>query len=246
MDIAGKRVLITGAGSGIGRTVARQFAERGAAEIIIVDRLAESAGETVDIVRRHGASARAEAVDVADAAALESLFSDEQTGALDIVFNNAGIITGEPRFPDNSIARIQQVVAVNLTAVLIGTQFAAHNMRRNSRRGAIINTASNVAISGGRNDPVYVGTKAGVLMFTRSCHDLAEQHGIRVNAVLPSITDTPMLKATGGGGTPAKWQQEAMSKVRISRPEEIGNAVFRLVEDESRYCDFELVENLKS
>jgi NAD(P)-dependent dehydrogenase (short-subunit alcohol dehydrogenase family) len=243
MNIKDKTALVTGAGSGIGRAAALMLAEAGAAKIIAADINLSSAEETVQQIVSRGAKGVARRIDVSDLAALEELFAEaDSAGGLDIVFNNAGIVSGPPQFPDGSVARMVKLVSINLTAMMAGTKFAVEGMRRRGAPGAIVNTASRAALRPSAADPAYTATKAGILMFTRSCADLKERFGIRVNAVCPAITETGMLAATGGSA-PAQWLQTAMAQVRILSPEDIARAVLDLIEDESKSGEYILVDN---
>jgi NAD(P)-dependent dehydrogenase (short-subunit alcohol dehydrogenase family) len=209
----------------------------------VVDRDETSASETVRLVEALGASALVLAADVSDPASLAELFmrADEEDG-LDIVVNNAGIICGPPPFPDVGDARIAQVIAVNFTAVVLGTRLAVDAMRRRGKPGAIVNTASRAALAPNGNDPVYAATKAGVLMFTQSCKFLHAQLGIRVNAICPAITETPFLEATGGGER-APWLVGSMQNIRPLSAEEVAQDIVALVVDESKAGDYVAIGN---
>ena len=123
------------------------------------------------------------------------------------------------------------VVATNLTAIMTGTAVAARLMAARGG-GVIINTASMTAFRPKLLDAPYRAAKAGVVMLTRCCKELAAQ-GVRVNAIAPGITDTAMLGKTGDGTGTADWLATTMRDIRVRTPQEMADAVVSLVRDDS-------------
>jgi NAD(P)-dependent dehydrogenase (short-subunit alcohol dehydrogenase family) len=230
MDIKGKTALVTGAGSGIGQATAVMLAGKGARRIWLLDRDAMGARRTAAMLP-DGCEGVVRVLDVADFRALEAAFDDADAGGgLDIVFNNAGMVVGLQLFPDTSPERIHAIVDVNLKAVIFGTQFAVRQMRKRGG-GVVINTASSAALHTGFKDWLYTATKAGVLAFSKSCLPLKDECNVRVNTVLPGLVDTPILKTTGDGDF-APWMAPILANNRALRPEDIAEAVVRIVEDD--------------
>src|SRR5690606_24613045 len=141
--------------------------------------------------------------DVTDVAALQAMYrsADERFGRIDIVFNNAGIVSGPPPFPDTDLGRIKLVIDIDLLSVIQSSAIAIRYMREHGG-GVIVNTASTGGLNPYLADAPYAAAKAGVIMFSRSCKDLHQTADIRVNAVCPGVTDTPILEKTGGGKRP--------------------------------------------
>jgi NAD(P)-dependent dehydrogenase (short-subunit alcohol dehydrogenase family) len=129
------------------------------------------------------------------------------------------------------VARIQQVVGVNVLGVLVGTRVAVEVMRAQGG-GAIVNTASVAGLAPVPNDAVYAATKAAVIMFTRSCAPLAASHQVRVNAVLPGLVDTSMIAKTGDGERPARWLEPVVRGGIELKAAHVAAAVIALVEDD--------------
>jgi len=243
MNIAGSSAFVTGAGSGIGRALALLLAERGAAHVTVADLDAASAEETVRLIADSGGRAGALRLDVTDTAALEAaIAATVATHSLDIMINNAGIIGGPPAFPAMTMARIEQMIAVNLTATIAGSKFAIEQMQARGHGGAILVTASRASLVPSRADPVYTATKAGILMFVRSCRELAAECGIRVNAICPGVTATGMLALTGGD-EPADWLQQKLEREGIMTAEHVAGIGIGLIEDDSKAGDYALIEN---
>ena len=242
MDIQGKVALVTGASSGIGRATAVALAAEGAA-VAVADIDRAGGEETVRAIA--GADGRASffEADVATPAGIAGLFASVEAayGGIDIVHNNAGIMTGDaPGWPDASMEKIHLVVGVNVAGVMMGTLAAVHALRKRGG-GAVVNTASVAAFGPMPFDPIYAATKAAVLSFTQSCAMLAETENIRVNTVLPGMVDTPIIAKTGDGVTPAAWLRPALEATTMLRPEDIAASVLDFVRDDSRAGQAELV-----
>jgi len=189
MNIAGSSAFVTGAGSGIGRALSLLLADRGARHVVVADIDATAAEETARLIADNGGRAHALGLDVTDNEALEAAIRDTAaTHGLDIMANNAGIIGGPPAFPAMTMPRIEQMIAVNLTAMIAGSKFAIEQMQARGHGGAILITASRASLVPSWADPVYTATKAGILMFVRSCRELAAECGIRINAICPGVT----------------------------------------------------------
>ncbi|MPY94214.1 MAG: SDR family NAD(P)-dependent oxidoreductase, partial [Acidimicrobiia bacterium] len=158
MDIQGKLALVTGAGSGIGRACSIALSARGAEAVVLADLDPAGNAETARMVENGGTSSMAVTVDVSDAAALARLYSDvaHRLGPPDIVLNNAGIVSGAPAWPATSLARLLQVIDINLSAVVVGTRLAVEQMR--GRGGTIVNMSSLAAFAPLYEDPVYAAT----------------------------------------------------------------------------------------
>jgi NAD(P)-dependent dehydrogenase (short-subunit alcohol dehydrogenase family) len=147
-------------------------------------------------------------------------------GRLDIMFNNAGILTGAPRFPETGPEQWTRVIDLNLTAVIRGTQLAYQAMRATGG-GVIVNTASMAGITPWAMDPVYSASKGGVVFFTKSLAGLARSDNVRVNCVCATSVETPLL-----AGASDKEVQDLYKFTRV-KADDVARAVLRLVEDDS-------------
>lgn len=243
MDIAGKVAVVTGAASGIGRATAQALAAEGAS--VVVADLDEAGGqETVGLIVDGGGVAIFVRCDVSEARAIEAMYvtAVAEFGGIDIVHNNAGMVCGWPLWPDITPEQLNRIISVNLGGPILGTRLALDHLRARGG-GVIINTASLAAQFPLAEDPAYSATKAGVAMFTRACASLADE-GIRVNAVLPGLVDTPLLTKTGVDGTVADWAVRSRDVTGVLDPSRIADAVLDLIHDDTAVAQERIVLDL--
>jgi NAD(P)-dependent dehydrogenase (short-subunit alcohol dehydrogenase family) len=237
-SLTGKRALITGGASGIGRATASLFAREGAA--VVVSDLDEAGGQAVvQTILDEGGQAifgLCNATRAADCKRAVQLTVDE-LGGLDILFNNAGIIL-RANVLDTTEEEWDQVMAVNVKAIFLMSKYAIPIMK-NAGGGVIINTGSGWGLVGERNAVSYCASKGAVVNMTRV---MALDHGaqnIRVNCVCPGDTDTGMLwhEARQLGAS----EEESLAKAadrplrRIWQPEDIAQAVLYLASDDASF-----------
>jgi NAD(P)-dependent dehydrogenase (short-subunit alcohol dehydrogenase family) len=233
LDFAGKIVLVTGGGNGIGAACARKFAEAGA-RVTVLDRDGDAARR---VAAEIGNGAAGHELDVSDGAAFARLAADiaAKESGIDVLVNSAGTITRQTiaTMPATDWDRI---MAVNLRGPFNGTQAVIPHMKKRGG-GAIVNVASvagrRISFGGGAN---YSASKAGLLGLTRhAAYELAPDR-IRVNAVCPGPTAT----AFGGGQIPSADQKAARAKKiplgRMVEPEDIADTVLFLASDMARMC----------
>jgi NAD(P)-dependent dehydrogenase (short-subunit alcohol dehydrogenase family) len=229
MEIEGKVAVITGGASGIGRATCLALAKAGA-QVNAADVNEPGGAETVDLVGAAGGMALFRRCDVTRTEDLANAFASavEHWGRLDIVYNNAGIGERAPLFEDDT-NEWERVVDINLAAVINGTRIAVREMKRLGG-GVIINTASMGGLLPMPGSPVYAATKAGVINFTRSLAYLAPEANIRVNAICPTFTETPLI-----ANMEAARRAEVVASVGgVLQAEDIAAGVVELIEDDSR------------
>lgn len=238
MEIVGKVAVVTGAGSGIGRASALALAERGAATVFLADVDEAGLAETADLLGPSGTTVEVVPTDVTDVAAQTALHERVRSvaGRLDILHNNAGVATGMERFPEMPLERIALLADVNLKGVLLGTQ-AAIPLLGDDGGGAIVNTSSIAVHVIDVHEAVYGATKAAVLHFTKCCAGLHESHGIRVNAVLPAVVETPMVMRDSA------WLLPQLEGIQLLRPADVAAAVVELIEDDTAVAEGRIVMN---
>lgn len=233
-----KIALITGGASGIGRATALLFAREGAA-VVIADIDAQAGEAVAREIESAGGKSLFIACDVTRAAdcqhAVEATVA--AFGGLDILFNNAGIIRRADVLTTTE-AEWDRVMAVNVKSIFLMSKYAIPVMEKRGG-GAIINTSSGWGLKGGGNAVSYCASKGAVTNMTRA---MAIDHGpqkIRVNAVCPGDTDTPMLRGEARqlGRPEQEFLAEAAARPlgRYGTPEEVAQAVLFLASDAASY-----------
>ena len=225
-SLEGRIALVTGAGRGIGFSIARGFAEAGATVIVndIDPTTAEAACETL---RGHGYKAEPAPFDVTDhpagGAAIDAIVA--RHGKLDILMNNAGILIRKP-VETHDMSDWDKVIAINLTSLYALAREATRHMRK-AGYGRIINTASLMGISARPGVISYVAAKHGVVGITRALAAELGVHGITVNAIGPGYIETEINKATLADGRFHKQVVDRTPLARWASPDELaGPAVF--------------------
>jgi 15-hydroxyprostaglandin dehydrogenase (NAD) len=227
MDPNAKVAIVTGGGSGIGFATASLLAAKGA-RVVVAD---INAAAAQDAVKKIGGQTRPLQIDVTKRSEVQYAltYAAAEFGRVDIVHNNAGISErGEDLF-DRNAKGWEQVLDIDLRAVILGTQLAVQQMREQGGGGVIVNTASMAGLDPRGASPVYSAAKAGVVQFTRTLAHLASE-GIRVNAICPSFTDTPMVRAGGPQAIEAVKQLVG----GILDPQLIAEGVLQLIRDDTR------------
>ncbi len=231
--VEGKVALVTGGAGGIGRATALAFAEAGARAVMIADLKDDDAAETVAMVESLGAVALYQRTDVTDEEEVAELIAAtvDDFGALDCAFNNAGINDTMTPFHELSLEGWDKMIAINLTSVFLCMKYELAHMSANGG-GSIVNTSSGAGVVGFAGLPHYVAAKHGVLGLTKTAAQEYVRQGVRVNAVLPGTTDTPMIRSfIGEDEGMAKMMAKSNPGGRFIEPEEIAQTVLWLSSD---------------
>ncbi len=232
--LAGRVCVVTGAGGGIGRAIAVTLAEAGA-RLVILDRSADTAAETLDAVRVRGAEAVAIGCDTADEASVAAAAaqSAERMGACGVLVNNAGILRPGPLETLTS-TEWHAVLSVNLTGYFHCAQAFGRQMRGNGG-GAMVHIASIAAHHPTPFSGAYNVAKAGIVMLSRQLAIEWGGVGIRSNVVSPGMILTPMSAAFYAQPGAAERRSATIPGGRIGQPEDIARAVLFLASPLSAY-----------
>ncbi|MFT3808112.1 glucose 1-dehydrogenase [Arenimonas sp.] len=234
-DLTGKTALVSGASRGIGESIARLLAAQGA-HVLCSSRKLEGCEAVAASIRADGGSAEALAMHVGDAAAIEATFAAlESAGkAPDILVNNAAANPYFGPMLDMDLGSYEKTVEVNLRGYFWSTVQAAKRMRAKGG-GAIVNIASVNARRPAFGQGIYSMTKAGIVNMTEGFAKELAPHGIRINAVLPGLTDTKFASAITGNPKIMGMMMQLIPMARAAQPDEIAPAVLFLVSGAGSY-----------
>ncbi len=237
MRLANKSILVTGAGSGMGRVAAQMFAREGA-QIVAADVSEAALGETVASVEAEGGSIVGVAADVTSAASVERLVAEgvKALGKLNVLYNNAGI------FPDDDTSVVetdesvyQRVIDVNLKGVYLCCKYGIPALMK-AGGGSVINIASFTALMGCTvPQDAYTASKGGVLSLTRSLAVQYGRQGVRANAICPGPILTPMLESLFPNEEERTKRLNRIPLGRFGRAEDVIYAAIYLASDESSW-----------
>ena len=239
-DLSGKTALVSGASRGIGEAIARLLAAHGA-HVVCASRKLEACESVAAGIRADGGSAEAMAMHVGDPASIEAAFAalDAAGRVPDLLVNNAA---ANPYFGpalDMELPAYEKTVEVNLRGYFWTTVQAARRMRtrfeKEGRGGAIVNIASVNARRPAFGQLVYSMTKAGIVNMTEGFAKELAAHGIRVNAVLPGLTDTKFASALTGNPKLMAMLMQLTPLARAAQPGEIAPSVLFLCSPAASY-----------
>jgi NAD(P)-dependent dehydrogenase (short-subunit alcohol dehydrogenase family) len=237
--VAGPIVLVTGGSRGIGAAASKLAAARGYAVCVNYRSNAEAAQAVVSSIEHAGGRAIAVQADVAIERDVVHLFEacDAQLGRLTALVNNAGILETQMRVEAMDAARLQRVLATNVTGAFMCAREAIKRMstRHGGNGGAIVNLSSRAAVLGSPNEYVdYAASKAAVDTLTIGLAQEVAQEGIRVNAIRAGVIKTE-IHASGGEPGRVDRVKASVPMRRGGTAEEVANAVLWLLSDEASY-----------
>jgi len=238
-DMIGKVALVTGGGSGIGRETALLFARRGAS-VIVADINVDHASKVAGEIESAGGKALAIHVDVTNEESVQAMVRKgvEGFGAIDFAANNAGITGPISEIADMSLADARMIVEVDLISVFLCMREELKVMLPRGQ-GAIVNTCSIWGLVAGPSYAMYSAAKHGVAGLTKAGALEVATRGIRVNAVCPGFTVTPMLTEQGlklKPGTEAYAAADGAHPIgRMGRPGEIAEGIVWLASGASSF-----------
>jgi NAD(P)-dependent dehydrogenase (short-subunit alcohol dehydrogenase family) len=232
--LAGRLVLVTGAGSGIGRATCFAFAEAGA-RVLAVDIDGDGAERTAHLAALLGPEAHALVADVSSEAAMENLARHvaEVHGTVDVLVNNAGI-GAAGSFLDTPAETWRAVIDVNLWGVIHGCRLFGRQMAERGLGGHIVNVASAAAFQPSRTLPAYCTSKAAVLMLSECLRAELADHRIGVSAICPGLVATNITRTARIAGRDEAAAREAATAFYARRdfgPEGVAEAIRRAVRD---------------
>ncbi|MBE8526884.1 glucose 1-dehydrogenase [Amycolatopsis sp. H6(2020)] len=229
---AGKSVIVTGGGAGIGRAVALRFAAEGA-HVVVADINGTGAQAAVEELIAAGGTAVAVVGDLSDQQMVDRVVATavEQYGGVDVLVNNAGVMDAMTAAADVTDAEWERVIRINLTApFLLSRAVVPHMLARG--KGAIVNTASEAALRGSAAGTAYTVSKHGVVGLTKSLAAMYRNDGIRTNAVAPGATRTSILGARPEPGHgPAALAAYTANFGRVAEVDEQAAAIVFLASD---------------
>jgi 3-oxoacyl-[acyl-carrier protein] reductase len=220
--LSGKIALVTGAGKGIGKSIARSLAGAGATVIINYNNSKQSAEDLADEINSSGGKAVAIQANLSDANQVATLFKHvhREIGDVDILINNAGIARPQP--PESiQLDDWSEVLNINLTSAFLTIQAAVPSMKA-KHYGRIINISSVAAQTGGVIGPHYAASKAGMLGLTHSYASLLAEFGITVNAIAPALVETDMIKGND------RITTDLLPVKRFGQPDEVADVALLL------------------
>lgn len=220
------RAVVTGAGSGLGRALALNLAQRGGS-LVISDINAAGAEETAELVRQQGATAHVVECDVTDREAVFALVdeTEKRLGGIDFIANNAGVAVGGP-FDEISIEDWRWAVDINLWGVIYGCQAAVPKMKAQGR-GYILNVASAAGLLAPPAMSAYNVTKAGVVSLSETLFAEYRSEGIRVGVLCPTFFRTNIVEAGRGAATAKEDAQiiRWMERSKVQAPDVAKTAI---------------------
>ena len=237
-----KTAIITGAGSGLGQAAAIRLAKEGI-NIAAVDINEKGGRETVETAKQKGVDALFIKADVSNPEDVKNYVEQtiEHFGSINYFFYYLGISGSGSYFLDSKIEEIQQIVNINLMGALYGVRYVAEAMLKNGG-GSIVNTASSAGVIGQDSVVTYSATKHGIIGLTKSMVAEYAKDGLRVNAIAPGPTETPMVKAFYEANPSMKENAtKGIPQRRLGTPEEVAELVTFLLTSEAQYINGEVI-----
>ena len=234
-DLTGRVALITGASRGIGEATAKLLAEQGA-HVVVSSRKQEDLDKVAAAIEKAGGKATAIAAHQGESAALKHLMEEivGRLGRLDILVNNAATNPYMGHISDTDMGMVEKTLQVNIKGYFELSALASKQMKKNGG-GAIVNIASINGIKPGPLQGIYSITKAAVINMTQAYARECAPWKVRVNAVLPGLTDTKFASALTKNDAMLKHFLPSIPMARVAQPAEIAPGVLFLVSDAASY-----------
>jgi 3-oxoacyl-[acyl-carrier protein] reductase len=235
--LAGKTAVVTGAGSGMGRSIGELFAREGCA-VVLADYNEKTVQETAEIIKKNGHKAMAIRTDVSDLKQVEKMIDAavDNFGGLDILVNNAGVFDESKLVTESDEASWDKVLAVNLKGPFWACKHAIPHMLKKGR-GAIVNVSSIAGLIGGAGGAAYTASKHGLIGLTKQMAVSYGPQGIKVNVICPGAIVTGMLPREQAEDLDNPYRAKFLSvpAARVGEASEIAFAALFLAGDESNF-----------
>ncbi len=238
MRLKDKVAVITGSTKGIGKTTAVLFAREGA-KVIVTGRSIKDGEDVVRKIRGEGGKAEFFRMDITSEEEVKSIFkfTIEKFGKLNVLYNNAAILTLEE---DNRVDKISleiwnKIININLTGTFLCCKYGLKELMKNKEGGSLINSSSILALVGTGDRDAYIATKGGIVSLTRSIAIGYGKYNIRSNVICAGSIDTPMIHYLLEDPEIQKAFIDSTPLKMIGQPEHVGHLAVHLASDESKF-----------